>query len=311
MEELGDEIARRRGIPMTVAAEADRRRALDGRRLRDHRVLGRRLRQHAARHRDPAALRHPPADRRQRRPGRDPARAAQRAGAARHRARRRSGRARRVVRQRHEPAHRAVPVGHARDGREDGRALQRVGRLHVDPEPAARLRHAELDPVLGGVNHFPLATVAARRRRRRRLRAAARAAGRSRARRDRADLDGSARAGGVDEGLARRPLDEARRDREQPGAASSSSAGSVCSPARAIITRSSSCPASCTPATTTARDWRVHHYGMAGHRRDADDDVEYYEEVRDAPDVTRMPSGELVAHAARRHGHRQARAPAR
>ena len=28
---------------------------------------------------------------------------------------------------------------------------------------------------------------------------------------------------------------------------------------------------------------------------DADDDVEYYEEMRDAPDVTRMPSGELVA----------------
>jgi alpha-galactosidase len=43
------------------------------------------------------------------------------------------------------------------------------------------------------------------------------------------------------------------------------------------------------------RDWRVHHYGMPGHRRDADDDVEYYEAMRDAPDVTRMPSGELVA----------------
>ena len=43
------------------------------------------------------------------------------------------------------------------------------------------------------------------------------------------------------------------------------------------------------------RDWRVHHYGMPGHRRDADDDVAYYEEMRDAPDVTRMPSGELVA----------------
>ena len=41
------------------------------------------------------------------------------------------GRARRVARQRHQPAHRAVPVGHTRDGREDGRALQRVGRRHV------------------------------------------------------------------------------------------------------------------------------------------------------------------------------------
>ena len=49
------------------------------------------------------------------------------------------------------------------------------------------------------------------------------------------------------------------------------------------------------PANDYGRDWRVHHYGMSGHRRDADDDVEFYEEMRDASDVTRMPSGELVA----------------
>ena len=42
-------------------------------------------------------------------------------------------------------------------------------------------------------------------------------------------------------------------------------------------------------------DWRVHHYGMPGHRRDADEDVEFYEEMRDAPEVSTMPSGELVA----------------
>jgi alpha-galactosidase len=41
--------------------------------------------------------------------------------------------------------------------------------------------------------------------------------------------------------------------------------------------------------------WRIHHYGMPGHRRDADDDVVFYEEMRDAPDVPRVPSGELVA----------------
>src|SRR4029078_5789688 len=41
--------------------------------------------------------------------------------------------------------------------------------------------------------------------------------------------------------------------------------------------------------------WRVHHYGMDGQRADAADDVALYEEMRDAPDVTRMPSGELVA----------------
>ena len=39
----------------------------------------------------------------------------------------------------------------------------------------------------------------------------------------------------------------------------------------------------------------MHHYGMSGHRNDADDDVAFYEEMRDAADVTRMPSGELVA----------------
>ena len=49
------------------------------------------------------------------------------------------------------------------------------------------------------------------------------------------------------------------------------------------------------PNNDYGAEWRVHHYGMPGHRRDAADDVEYYEEVRDAPDVTRIPSGELVA----------------
>ena len=41
--------------------------------------------------------------------------------------------------------------------------------------------------------------------------------------------------------------------------------------------------------------WRVRHWGIEGHRADADDDVAEYERQRDAPDVTRMPSGELVA----------------
>ena len=49
------------------------------------------------------------------------------------------------------------------------------------------------------------------------------------------------------------------------------------------------------PTNDYGHDWRVHHYGMPGHRRDADDDVTFYEEMRDAADVTRMPSGELVA----------------
>ncbi len=49
------------------------------------------------------------------------------------------------------------------------------------------------------------------------------------------------------------------------------------------------------PTNHYGTDWRVHHYGMAGHRADADDDVAFYEQMRDAADVTRMPSGELVA----------------
>ncbi len=49
------------------------------------------------------------------------------------------------------------------------------------------------------------------------------------------------------------------------------------------------------PANDYGREWRVHHYGMEGHRRDAAEDVEYYEEMRAASDVTMMPSGELVA----------------
>src|SRR5882757_2187820 len=49
------------------------------------------------------------------------------------------------------------------------------------------------------------------------------------------------------------------------------------------------------PGNDYGSGWKVHHYGMEGHRADAVDDVEHYESVRDANDVTRMPSGELVA----------------
>lgn len=49
------------------------------------------------------------------------------------------------------------------------------------------------------------------------------------------------------------------------------------------------------PGNDYGREWRIHHYGMPGHRRDAKDDIVFYEEMRDAPDVSRMPSGELVA----------------
>ncbi len=193
MQDLGEQIAeaarhrpagRGRGRP----AQGARRR-----RLRHHRVLGRRLRLDAARHRDPAALRHPPAHRRQRRSRRHPPRAAQRPGAARHRARRRGGRARRLARQRHQPAHRAVPVGDPRDEREDGRAVQRVGRLLVDPQPVVRQRdeRGRSDPRWR--QPLPARDVVEGQGRRRRVRPAARAVERSRTCGDRTDLDGSAR----------------------------------------------------------------------------------------------------------------------
>ena len=113
-----------------------------GRRLRHHVLLGRRLRQHAARHRDPAPLRHPPADRRQRRV--------------------REGSCARcaacpvlldIARDVEAVAPDAWFVNvtnpltalcrsvTARDGGEDRRAVQRVGRRDVQPEPRPRLRH--------------------------------------------------------------------------------------------------------------------------------------------------------------------------
>ncbi len=41
--------------------------------------------------------------------------------------------------------------------------------------------------------------------------------------------------------------------------------------------------------------WRVHHWGIEGHSADIDSDIAEYEAARDASDVSRMPSGELVA----------------
>ncbi|HTL86183.1 MAG TPA: hypothetical protein VL856_13430, partial [Acidimicrobiia bacterium] len=43
------------------------------------------------------------------------------------------------------------------------------------------------------------------------------------------------------------------------------------------------------PGNEYGSEWRIHHYGMPGHRRDADEDVAFYEEMRAADDVTSMP----------------------
>lgn len=49
------------------------------------------------------------------------------------------------------------------------------------------------------------------------------------------------------------------------------------------------------PGNDFGRNWGVHHYGIDGHRAEAAADVAHYEAVRAAPDVTMLPSGEIVA----------------
>ncbi len=54
-------------------------------------------------------------------------------------------------------------------------------------------------------------------------------------------------------------------------------------------------PGFVTPENDYGSDWKVHIYGLAKHMADADDDVVHFESVRDSDDASRMPSGELVA----------------
>jgi alpha-galactosidase len=43
------------------------------------------------------------------------------------------------------------------------------------------------------------------------------------------------------------------------------------------------------------KNWRITHYGLSGHMEDADDDERDFEERMKSEEVTRFPSGELVA----------------
>jgi alpha-galactosidase len=54
-------------------------------------------------------------------------------------------------------------------------------------------------------------------------------------------------------------------------------------------------PGFVTPENDFGSQWKVHIYGLRKHMADADDDVTHYEAVRDHDDVSRFPSGELVA----------------
>ncbi|HLG92484.1 MAG TPA: hypothetical protein VKY15_05820 [Acidimicrobiales bacterium] len=50
-----------------------------------------------------------------------------------------------------------------------------------------------------------------------------------------------------------------------------------------------------TEASDFGRDWGVHHYGVAGHRRDKEEDDEGLAELLSSEEVPPWPSGELVA----------------
>jgi alpha-galactosidase/6-phospho-beta-glucosidase family protein len=54
-------------------------------------------------------------------------------------------------------------------------------------------------------------------------------------------------------------------------------------------------PGFVTPENDFGSQWKVHIYGLSKHMADADDDVTHYEAVRDSDEVSRFPSGELVA----------------
>jgi alpha-galactosidase len=156
----------------------------------------------------------------------------------------------------------------------------------------------ELDPVLGGVNHYPLATA---------LHVRARGAG---------EADGFAQLRALlddPEGAAQTPIwmdppPQAAYQKVSPSEFWSKADIIANNAVRMDLFRRFGVfpgsgdhhsvefmPSFVTPGNDYGADWRIHHYGMSGHRRDADADVVSYEEMRDAPDVTRMPSGELVA----------------
>lgn len=50
-----------------------------------------------------------------------------------------------------------------------------------------------------------------------------------------------------------------------------------------------------TPASDFGRDWHVHHYGLHGHMADKDDDDAHVAALLANDEITRFPSGELVA----------------
>jgi alpha-galactosidase len=54
-------------------------------------------------------------------------------------------------------------------------------------------------------------------------------------------------------------------------------------------------PGFVTPENDYGSNWKVHIYGLRKHMADADDDVTHYEAVRDSDELSRFPSGELVA----------------
>ena len=170
----------------------------------------------------------------------------------------------------------------------------------------------EIDPVLGGVNHFPLAMSLC-------ASAATTASRRLRAMLD--DPEGAAAAPIWMDPPPRRtgwkvaPADhwsEARRASPTTGAGRALQPLRGAHRARATTTRSSSCPGSSIAGNDYGKAWRVHHYGMAGHTADAEADVAHYESIRDADDVHAHAVGRTGREtAASKHGDAASRGTSR
>lgn len=151
----------------------------------------------------------------------------------------------------------------------------------------------DLDPVIGGVNHFPIVTEL-------------RAAGEDGFVMLRALLDDPARA--ETEGLWMDPSEVMEYEKVVPGERWTKADVLANNRVRfevfdrfGVLTASGDhhatefFPGFVHPANDYGRDWKVHLYGLKRHMADAEADVEHYEVLRDAAEIPRRPSGELVA----------------
>lgn len=107
-------------------------------------------------------------------------------------------------------------------------------------------------------------------------------------------MDGSTCADSLEEARSSKRLDEGRHPCEQPAQIGIFRTFGVL-PGSADTHVAEFFPWFVTPASDFGRDWGVHHYGLAGHREDKAEDDEMSAELEKGGEVSRLPSGELVA----------------